>query len=435
MSSFWVQVLVFSILWIFPSLIGEPEPVEGPPLVFANDVVPEFLQGGDRFQLAPIGHVVNFGYEFRLISDFGEFEVRGIDMLENRVHEIAALDALEKIGQTKAFTTSFSEALKDPVVNTWSVARRPINTVKGIPGGILRYLQGKFYQVKRGSEKVAAKRKHNRNREKVKEESSMTEKLTGTAKKVGSTTQKLGRRHLGFDKAKRSWSRRLKVDPYTTNETLQIALERIAWASTIGSFAGEFAIPTSSMLSYTLQAQEMVWSQSASELERRNFQSLGKMGVGQSALLVFNNLEHYTLSEKTLLALALESIEVEGRLELIRLLMEAENREEAMLMVKIATALGNYHRLIQPIVCLSIRRGLAVAELEDGSVVLPLSLDYLHWAPEITDVLLSEDLQAENRTLLIEGTASTIAKRRLEQSNWKLEEKSSENFARLEAKL
>ncbi len=435
MPSSWLKLLVFHSVWILARLAAEPEPFEGPPLLFANQFVPSELQAGERYKVAPIGHVVNFGYEFRLISDFGEFDVRGIEMLKIRAHEIAALDKLEEIGKTKAFATSFSQALKNPVVNTWSIARRPINTVKGIPRGIIRYLQGKFYQVKRGSEKVAAKTKRNRNGDREKKETTVPEKLTGTAKKIGSATWNMSRRHLGFNKAKRAWSRRLKVDPYSTNEYLQFELERIAWASSVGSFAGEFAIPSSSILSYALETQEMVWTQSATELERRNFLSLGNMGVGHSALLVFNDLETYTLSEKTLMVLTLEHLEVEGRLELIRLLMEAENRDEAMLMVRTVTVLGNYHRLVNPIACLSIRRGLAVAELEDGSMVLPLALDYLHWAPSITDALLSDALKADDRTLWIEGIASAIAKRRLNQTNWKLEENSSEIFARLESEL
>jgi hypothetical protein len=115
--------------------------------------------------------------------------------------------------------------------------------------------------------------------------------------------------------------------------------------------------------------------------------------------------------------------------------MEAESRDEARMMVKLVTIFGNYHHLVHPIICFSIRRGLAIAELEDGSMILPLALDYLHWTPEITDALLSDELKGEDRTLWIEGIASTIAKRRLEQSNWKLEEKSSETFKWLESEL
>ena len=89
-----LAAILFLALWL-PALSAEMEPDEGPPLVFSHHLVPEDLRGGERYQLGPIGHVVNFGYEFELYSDFGEYRVRGIDMLEKQVNEI---HALEKVG-------------------------------------------------------------------------------------------------------------------------------------------------------------------------------------------------------------------------------------------------------------------------------------------------------------------------------------------------
>ncbi len=426
-----LAIIAAALLCSTTSFSAELEPVEGPPLVFAHDLVREELRSGDRFKLAPIAHVVNFGYEFDLDSDFGDFHARGIKMLEMTAHEIEALEKLEEISKTKAFATSFSEALKNPLVRSWAVARRPITTVTRIPGGIIRYLQGKFFEVKRGSEKLAAKSKEYRFRGESKVKEPVGEKMSGAAKKVGSTTKKLSRRHLGFDKAKRDWSRRLKVDPYTTNDYLQFELERIAWASTVGSFAGEFAIPTSSVLSYTLQAQEMVWSKSEVELERLNSSALKKMGVDTSVLVQFDELDHYTLTEKTELVLTLEGIDVDGRLELIQLLLEVGTREEAMLMLEIVSAIGSYHTLVKPIEKVAIRRGLAVCYDKEGTMMLPLALDYLHWSPEISDALLANELYEESRALWISGTASAIAKRRLASHDWKLEEKCFDKFASL----
>jgi len=428
MFAYWLATIPLALICFLPSLSAENEPVEGPPFVFSHELVREELRSGERFKLSPIAHVVDYGYEFRIDSDFGDFQARGIRELEMTVQEIEALEKLEEIGKTKAFATSFSEALKNPVVRTWAVARRPITTVTRIPGGIIRYLQGKFFEVKRGSEKLAAKSKEYRFMGEGKEREPVGEKVTGAAKKVGSTTKKLSRRHLGFDKAKRDWSRRLKVDPYTTNEYLQFELERIAWASTVGSFAGEFAVPTSSVLSYTLQAQEMVWSKSEVELERLNSKSLKKMGVDTSVLVQFDELDHYTLTEKTELVLALKELDVEGRLDLIQLLLEISSREEAMLMVEIVSVIGNYHKWMKPIQEIGIRRGLAVCFDVEGSMMLPLALDYLHWSPEISDVLLSEELDEKNRSLWISGSASHISQRRLSLNNWNLEEKCFETF-------
>ena len=427
--------VVFILASWVPSLCAEMEPDEGPPLVFTHNLVPEELRSGERYQLGPIGHVVNFGYEFELYSDFGEYRVRGVDMLEKRVNEIHALERLEEISKTDAFTKSFSEALKNPLVRTWTVARKPFSTVVGIPGGVMRYLQGMFYEVKKGTRVVASKAKPQNLRSSEPKTENEDGSSTGTVKKVGSASKKLSRRHLGFDRAKRDWARRLKVDPYTTNDYLQYELERIAWASSVGFFAAEFAIPSSSVLSYTLKAQEMVWSKSELELERLNSIALKNMGLEADVVLFFNELDHYTLTEKTELVLALDELDVDGRLELVRLLLEAQGREEALLMVKIVSVFGNYNQLVKPLHRLEVRRGLAVAVSENGSVILPLALDYLHWSPELTESLLSEEMAGATRELWISGTASSIAKRQLALKNWELRENCFVTFSKLRTSL
>ena len=156
------------------------------------------------------------------------------------------------------------------------------------------------------------------------------------------------------------------------------------------------------------------------------------MGVDTSVLVQFDELDQYTLTEKTELVITLEEIEVDGRLDLIQLMLEVEAREEAMLMVKIISAIGNYHQLVKPIEEVAIRRGLAVCYDEEGTMVLPLALDYLHWSQEISEVLLSNDLYDESRSLWISGTASAIAKRRLATHDWKLKENCFDSFAALQ---
>ncbi len=153
------------------------------------------------------------------------------------------------------------------------------------------------------------------------------------------------------------------------------------------------------------------------------------MGVDTSVLVQFDELDHYTLTEKTELVLTLEGIDVSGRLDLIQLLLEVGTRDEAMLMVEIVAAIGNYHVLVKPIEKVAIRRGLAVCYDEEGTMMLPLALDYLHWSPEISDALISSDLNEESRSLWISGSASAIAKRRLASHNWKLEERCFDTFA------
>ena len=68
---------------------------------------------------------------------------------------------------------------------------------------------------------------------------------------------------------------------------------------------------------------------------------------------------------------------------------------------------------------------------EEGSIILPLALDYLHWSPDLTDSLLSEEMEGVSRQLWISGTASSIAKRQLALRDWELQERCFEKFSEL----
>jgi len=157
------------------------------------------------------------------------------------------------------------------------------------------------------------------------------------------------------------------------------------------------------------------------------------MGLETDVILIFYALDHYTLTEKTELVLTLDELDVEGRLELVRLLLEVQSREEASLMVNIVSIFGSYSQLVQPLHRLEVRRGLAVAVSEEGSIILPLALDYLHWDPELTDSLLSEEMEGASRELWISGTASSIAKRQLAIHEWVLRERCFDVLSELRA--
>ena len=88
------------------------------------------------------------------------------------------------------------------------------------------------------------------------------------------------------------------------------------------------------------------------------------MGIEADAIMIFNDFDHYTLTEKTELVLTLDGLDVDGRLELVRLLLEVQSREEALLIVRIVSVFGNYSQLIRPLHKLEVRRGLAVAVSE-----------------------------------------------------------------------
>ena len=66
---------------------------------------------------------MNFGYEFELYSDFGDYRVRGIDMLEKQVNEFTPSRGWRKSVRQTHLLSPF-QALKNPLVRTWTVTRK-----------------------------------------------------------------------------------------------------------------------------------------------------------------------------------------------------------------------------------------------------------------------------------------------------------------------
>ena len=78
------------------------EPADEPPPTFtaAQLLTPAELRG-PHHTLADAVRTDNYYHEFRITSDFGEFEAAGRMMLAVRLHEITALAQLDEVSKTE----------------------------------------------------------------------------------------------------------------------------------------------------------------------------------------------------------------------------------------------------------------------------------------------------------------------------------------------
>src|SRR5690606_2187574 len=89
---------------LLPALsVAEPEPIVGPSVFFASDLLPKELCAGERFRVDPIVEVQDFAYVFDIRSDYGDFRAIGAEAVAERVRELRAIARLEEISQTEAF--------------------------------------------------------------------------------------------------------------------------------------------------------------------------------------------------------------------------------------------------------------------------------------------------------------------------------------------
>lgn len=395
------------------SLRADVEPEEGAPMFFARDLVPPELLRTDFYTVAPMVEVHGFGYQFRVESGGRDYVVRGVDELYKLLHELEVIQELAKIGQGEAFASSLTSSLSSPVVTTFGIAKRPVSSVAGLPSGIGRYLGGKLYQVGRGSSKAVTTIRSMTDGEK--EDASEAEE---EQEKV-SSARKLSRKHLGHDSAKRRWAKQLEVDPYSDNVVLQDALARIAWASTLGNLAGDFAVPSSEVFSYAGKARQLVWDKPAYQLERQLVANLKKCGVPKELWKEFRDTRVYSLTEKTHLGLDFLRLKRSGGVPfLVAFSLQAKSAEDAALFVRTVAVMVKYNDEVSELQSISEKRGLLYLTSKNGYDLYPLAVDYLFWTPLVSDALLSEELVADKREIWVTGIVSPIAKLRLRHHGW-----------------
>lgn len=423
------RILTLFLCWValgVSSFVGADEPVEGAPVLFTREVAPSVILKGDAYVVSPVVDVRGFAYSFRIVSEHGAYEAQGVKQLQALLHELEVIEKLSEISQTEAFANSLSSSLSNPVATTVGVAKRPMASVTGLPGGIVRYLGGKLYQVRRGSGKALESYRNYRNKDEEPEVEEAPKK-----KEFGKSAGKLSRKHFGHDSAKRKWARQLGVDPYSKNEVLQEGLARIAWASTLGGFAGDFAVPSSEVFSYAGKARELVWDRPAHQLEREIVDILKNCGLKKALIHEFRDTPIYSLTEKVELCFGFDRLSESGDVSfLVDFALRAENDEDATLMIRTLGILVSYSEEVAGIASIGERRGMLYACSNRGYDIYPLAVDYLHWTPLVYEALLSDELKSEKREIWVSGQVSSIAKLQLREHGWEVFDRVEERYAK-----
>lgn len=416
------RFLAPGILLVACTAVCGEEPVEGAPVFFARELVDPAVLKSDCYRVKPVVELREFTYQFTIECRKGiRYTANGKDELYKVLHEIEVIEDLLEVSQTEAFAGAVSDTIASPFVTTLGVARRPVASVLGLPGGITRYLGGKLYQVKRGSDKAVSKFKEIRSNWDDEEEAPEVEEPQ--AKDDDDTltekTWKLSRKHLGHESAKRKWARKLEVDPYSANFALQEALGRIAWATSIGEFAGDFAVPSSEVFSYAGKTRQLVWDKPAYQLEREILGVMKDCEVSKELAAEFRDSDVYSLTEKVDLSLAFLKLNSSGSVPfLVEYALRAETKEDTEVFLRTMEILVIYACDVAEFSSIGERNGLLVASSKNGYDVYPLAVDYLHWTPLVYEPLLAAEHWDEKREIWVAGQVSPIARMRLKHHGW-----------------
>jgi hypothetical protein len=114
---------------------------ETEPTLLAPALVQPALLSGPNFRVIPEVQVRGYMARFLIDTPYGPLTADSADLLAVRVSEIPALEALDRASKTDAFAHALAERGRKTGAAVVNVVAHPIDSVTGLPAGVVRYLR------------------------------------------------------------------------------------------------------------------------------------------------------------------------------------------------------------------------------------------------------------------------------------------------------
>ena len=343
--------------------------------------------------------------QFVIDSDYGVFDAEGNDMLLRRIKEVYAIDQLRAVSKTDQFEQSLMTAANGPYNAAKNVVRDPVGAVSGAGKGLMKFM-GKVGQ----SAKNVAK---------------------GEAEKPTSESGKTGQDILGYTKTKKKLAISMGIDPYSTNQVLQKALDDVAWASWAGGFmfsAATFPIsgPAGAALTATAVSSsigEMLSEKSPAELKAMNRSALRSMGASAGDGERFLNNSAFSPTAQTVFVQNLKSLGgVANRAAFVHTAAQKSSSEaDAVFCVQTADLMGQLRSAEHPLARIVMIDDFPICIAKDGTVIAALQWDYAAWTPRagaFTDAVKKlADEPGHNKHVLVAISGQTSPRLQQELQN------------------
>lgn len=388
--------------YCLPSLAA-PKPLgnfEKPVILKASEILaPEIIKGPNH---TVSEQVTNDGYfnNYTIKSDFGTFSVEDQALLETRIGEMAALAELDKFSSSSVFADAAYKAGKGIVLAPVNIVKKTAKTVSdpekmadtlsAIPEGAEKLFSWVYRQGKNAANAVgdtfSGSSETPKKRETAAEEKS-------TAQAVGDTLDQgaaFGLKYLGYTKRQREWFRKLKVNPYTSNDLLRDEVMRVAGIETAVGTAFKF-VPGLGLLgelstfnTWYERAEKLSLYEDPDSIAKKNQKELVALGVPEELLKCFAENKAYTPWSRRFISSSLSTLgaEVSGHSNFIRAACKATNEPSTLYFVSVAEALEKRHARA-PIRSIVASTYLPAAMMKDGTLFVPLSVDHLFWTEQV----------------------------------------------------
>jgi hypothetical protein len=326
---------------------------EAPAMVPAKDFVPAALMSGKLHSVRPMAINDGLRNTYYMDTPSGVQEVTGTPALIQRIREIYAIDYLRGVSKTDAFGKALAGAGKAKIESAGKLISDPFGTIKNVPQGASRFFGRLGEGLKGGGSK------------------SEDSGLAGL---------------LGVTKAKVKLAAQLRVSPYSTNEELQRELTSVAQAmaggglivdvATSAASGGAGAALTAVGVNQTLT--DTLTNSTPEDLRIINRKKLLALGVNRTLADEFLMHPWFSPWHETITTDALNSIGVNPSTFLTDA-VQALTPEDAFYFQRVAQILASYHASAGPLVAIRFENGIITALAKDGTLVVPVSLDYAIW--------------------------------------------------------
>ena len=375
-----------------------------PIILRASEVLPRELLSGPNYTVKETVKNDGFVNAYELDTQYGPLKVESTALLLKRVAELRALSKIEELRGTSVYLEAAKKAALGPVKTAAGVVTDPVGTATGVVSGV-----GNFF---------------------TKAYDAVTSSDPDKDKALNAV--------LGQAAFKREYAYHFGVDPYTSYEPLQKALNDVAWTSAAGGLtvkAAFMAVPgvagtVVGMAGTSDTMRNLVRDKTPPELERINRASLYDMKVVDPLASAFLSSTSYNPQEKTFLVGALAGMTgVTDRGIFLQLAtMDCEESVAIFMRVR-AQLMGQYFEKTKNVDRFVTAGGVPVLLTKEGVIAGIFPLDHVAWTVGFAqkEMAVSSAIEKmsgiKGKELWITGTVDPVAREALENRGWKVHEK------------
>lgn len=430
------------------------------------DLIEAALLSSPLHTVAPCARIAGHMAQFRIDTHFGPLTADSIGMLQIRVAELTAIEELERASHAGLAARAAGDSANRIVDTVGSVVTRPIDTLQELPAGALRFLQRKIDDFGDSARDVSGRAGDrltgsDEAYDRVSARPGVTVTDTRSEpwwQRGGSRIWGAGKDWIGYGNTRRTWARRLGIDPYSSNPLLNAQMDSLAWAALAGDKAVALATAqlgdaATSALGATRRINRVVWELPPAEVRRRNQQRLAALGCGDAERRRFLRNNRFTPTLQTALVDALVALqprrgcvdvielaaaltqELEARYLVDALQMLAELGIAEVSLQLIGTAPVLIHAPIRIAEPAPIPEDLRMRRREPGALeqlaaklppmpqlILPLAVDRLEWDADTAAFFDQAAFRVVDKRVLIAGTTTTNALQGLTRRGWEIVE-------------